>query len=555
MDKQAATTNNNRPWIAAYEDGQPADITAEFDDALALFRAAVQRAPERPALHYFDGTISYAELDALSDALAAALLDGGMQRGDRAALFLQNVPQFVITQLAIWKAGGIAVSINPMNRERELSVLLEDCQPCAIIAHDSDYAKVVGKVLADHPVAIRISTSELDFQTRNDPRLFANPQRQPPADTRDLLELTRQYAGHTPPAVHYQADDTALLVYTSGTTGLPKGAMNTHGNVTFTAQVYRDWMALRDGGPVLGIAPLFHITGQIGHVVLAWLLAAPLVLTYRFEAGVILDAIAEHQPEFTVGAITALIALMNHPAANADSLSSFRAVYSGGAPIAPAVVEQFQEKFGVYIRSAYGLTETTSPATVTPHQSLSPVDPEFGALSIGVPTFNTDVRIGDTETGAPLPNGQAGEIFIKGPQVIPGYWNKPEESAKALRDGWLATGDIGAINDAGWIFLIDRKKDMINASGYKVWPREVEDVLYTHPAVREAAVVSTPDEYRGESVKAVLSLKPGSEASAEDIIAFCKARMAAYKYPRIVEFLPELPKTATGKILRRELRG
>lgn len=545
---------NARPWIALYGDGHPEDIEPQFSDALAMFRSAVQRAPERPALKYFDNSISYAELDRMSDALAVALMDQGLQRGDRVALFLQNVPQFVIGELAAWKCGGIAVSINPMNRARELGLLLADSQPVALIAHESAWPEVVSKALAQQPVRIRISTSELDFQTRNDPRLFAASKRQQPGDALDLLELIERNSGRAPPEVHFRADDTALMVYTSGTTGAPKGAMNTHGNIGFTAQVYRDWMELPEGGAVLGMAPLFHITGLIGHIALSFLLTGPLVLAYRFEPGVMLDALAEHRPMFTIAAITALIALMNHPDAHAESLESLRAIYSGGAPIAAAVTEQFENKFGHYIRNAYGLTETTSPATVTPAQLRSPVDPEYGALSVGVPAYNTQVRIVDTD-GALLPAGQAGEIWIKGPQVIPGYWNKPEESAGALHDGWLATGDIGVMNADGWLFLVDRKKDMINAAGYKVWPREVEDVLYTHPAVREAAVVGIPDEYRGENVKAVLSLKAGASITAEEIIAFCKQRMAAYKYPRVVEFLPELPKTATGKILRRELRG
>ncbi|TAM12819.1 MAG: long-chain fatty acid--CoA ligase [Nevskiaceae bacterium] len=550
-----ATNAETRPWLACYAPGDPADLTPEFDDALALFRAAATRAPERPAIRYFDTTLSYAELDALSDALAVALVEAGMRPGDRVALFLQNVPQFVIGEIAAWKAGGIAVSINPMNRERELGVLLADCEPVAIIAHDTDYAGAVGKALAEHPVRIRIATSALDFQTRNDPRLFDGLRRHAEEGVADLLELTRRHAGSKPAPVHFPAADTALLVYTSGTTGVPKGAMNTHGNVCFTAQVYRDWIHLPDGSAVLGLAPLFHVTGLIGHIALAWLLAGPLVLSYRFNTGVMIDSIIEHQPAFTIGSITALIAIMNHPGVEASALASFQAVYSGGAAIPPAVVDAFRSKFGLYIRSGYGLTETTSPATVTPRHLESPVDPDSGALSVGVPTFNTAIRIGDPETGVPLPRGQEGEILIKGPQVVPGYWKKPDKTAQALHDGWLATGDIGVMNDAGWVFVIDRKKDMINASGYKVWPREVEDVLYTHPAVREAAVVSFADTYRGESVKAVLSLKAGTRVTEAEIIDFCKQRMAAYKYPRKVEFLPELPKTATGKILRRQLRG
>ncbi|WP_420466595.1 AMP-binding protein [Panacagrimonas sp.] len=552
--KTPAEPRDARPWTDLYAAGHAPDLNVQHAHALALFRSAVRRAADRPAIQYFDGVLSYAEVDALSDALAVALLERGLQRGDRVAVYLQNVPAFVIGLVAAWKAGGIAVSINPMNRERELGLLLADSQPSAIIAHETAYADVLSKVLTDHPVHTVITTCELEFQTRGDPRLFVSSERRQPVTTLDLMDLFDAHRGARPPPVDFAPDDIAMLVYTSGTTGLPKGAMNTHANVAFTAQVYRDWVQLEDGGGVLGIAPLFHITGLIGHIALSFLLAAPLVLAYRFEPGVVLDAIRDHQPQFTIGAITALIALMNHPDARADSLASLRAIYSGGAPIAPAVVEQFEKKFGLYIRNAYGLTETTSPSTVTPVDKRGPVDPDFGALSVGVPAFNTRIRIVDVDSGAPAAPGQSGEIAICGPQVVTGYWNKPKESAEAIRDGWLHTGDIGVMDAQGWIFLVDRKKDMINAAGYKVWPREVEDVLYTHPAVREAAVVGIPDEYRGESVKAVLSLKPGMDVSADEIVAFCKQRMAAYKYPRVVTFLPELPKTVTGKILRRELR-
>lgn len=549
--------SDDAAWTQLYAEGQPARIEAEYPNALAMFESAVQRAAQSPALLYFDGRLSYAELDRLSDALACGFIAHGVGRGDRVALFLQNIPQFVIALIASWKAGAIAVSINPMNRERELGLLLADCQPKALLCQDNAH-EVVAAALAAHPVDLLITTSPLDFQQRDDARVLDPALRRSPPPrlpgSIDFRALIEAHAGGRPPPRSFAPDDTALLVYTSGTTGLPKGAMNTHGNVAFTAQVYRDWIQVRESAPVLAIAPLFHITGLIGHIALCLLNAAPLILCYRFEPGVVLDAIREHRPEFSIGAITALIALMNHPDARSDSLASLRAIYSGGAPVALPVVEQFEARFGLYIHNAYGLTETTSPSTVTPLNRRGPVDPAFGALSVGVPTFNTEVRIVDTDSGAVLGPGSAGEIMIRGPQVIAGYWNKPDETAAALRDGWLATGDIGALDAEGWLYLVDRKKDMINASGYKVWPREVEDVLYSHPAVREVAVVGVADAYRGETVKAVLSLKPGHRLEADEVIAFCKARMAAYKYPRIVEFLPELPKTATGKILRRELR-
>ncbi|MBA4285078.1 MAG: acyl-CoA synthetase [Xanthomonadaceae bacterium] len=543
------------PWHRQYTAGRPLAPEVEHGDALSMFRAAVARAASAPAIHYFDSTLSFAEVDAQSDALACALLARGVGRGDRIALVLQNIPPFVIALIAAWKLGAIAVSINPMNRERELALLFGDCTPKAVIGHETACRDSLARVLEARPATIVVTTSELDYQTRHDPRLLAGIERHRADGVPDFAELVARHRGQRPPPVALDAADIALLVYTSGTTGLPKGAMNTHGNVAFTAQVYRDWIGLHDGDGILGIAPLFHITGLIGHIALSLLIAAPLTLTYRFEPGVMLDALRERQPAFTIGAITALLALMNHPAARRDSLASLRAIYSGGAPIAPAVVEQFEAKFGHYIRNAYGMTESTSPATICPVDRRAPVDPLFGALSIGVPTYRTDIRIVDADTGAPLADGEAGEILIRGPQVVPGYWGKPDATRDAIRDGWLHTGDIGVLDADGWLYLVDRKKDMINAAGYKVWPREVEDVLYTHPAVREAAVVGMPDAYRGETVKAVLSLKAGAQASSAEIIAHCRERMAAYKVPRIVEFIPELPKTVTGKILRRELRG
>jgi long-chain acyl-CoA synthetase len=330
--------------------------------------------------------------------------------------------------------------------------------------------------------------------------------------------------------------------------------MNTHRNVVFNAQAYRDWIGLGDEDVVLGVAPLFHITGLIGHLAAGLLVGMPVVLSFRFDADQALELIERHRVTFTVGSITVFIALMNAPSAGDRDTSTFRKLVSGGAPIAPPTVEAFEAKFGAYIHNIYGLTETTSPSHCVPIGTRAPVDEGSGALSVGVPIFSTVVKILDDE-GNELPPGEVGEIVTSGPQVVPGYWNKPEETEHAIPGGELHTGDVGVMDADGWFYIVDRKKDQINAAGYKVWPREVEDVLYAHEAVREAAVVGVPDEYRGESVKAFVSLKPGAQADADALIAFCKERMAAYKYPRAIEFVDELPKTASGKILRRELRA
>jgi long-chain acyl-CoA synthetase len=544
---------DDRPWLANYR-GQPADYTLEHDDALAMFRDGLARDPSGVALRYFDGSITRQELDEFSDGLASGLLANGFQPGDRLAVYLQNVPQFVIAMVATWKAGGVMVSVNPMSRSRELSHLLKDSGATVLVSLETLYDEVAREVLADTDVRLVLTTSELEYQTRDDERLFAGVTRHRPEGTTGFAELIDEHRGQAPPPVQLGLDDVAFLTYTSGTTGVPKGAMNTHRNVVFTAQVYRDWMGLGAGGSILGVAPLFHITGLIGHIALSLLVPMPLVLAYRFEPQVVLDAMREHRPTFTIGAITALNALLQAPGFREDDFSSFEVVYSGGAAISPTAEQAFRAATGKQVHNAYGLTETTSPMTVTPLGAPSPVDPVSGALSVGVPAPNTIVRIMDDD-GTDLPLGEIGEIVAEGPQVVAGYWGKPEETAANLPGGALRSGDVGYMNPEGWVFIVDRKKDMINASGYKVWPREVEDVLAEHPAVRESAVVGVPDDKRGETVKAFVSTKAGTTVTAEELIAHCKERMAAYKYPRTVVLLDELPKTVTGKILRRELRG
>jgi long-chain acyl-CoA synthetase len=545
---------DEKPWLAHYAAGQPAEIDVEYDNALAAFQATVERNPQGDAIRYFDGRITYRELDQLTDAFAAGLADSGFTKGDRVALYLQNVPQFVIGLVGTWKAGGIAVSINPMNRERELQQLLADSGARVLVCLQGLYRDVAASVIGNTGVQTVITTSELEYQTRNDARVFAGIERIPCEDTLDLAELLARFAGHAPPVVSLAPEDVAFLTYTSGTTGPPKGAMTTHRNVVFNAQTYRDWIGIGPDDVVLGVAPLFHITGLVGHIAISLLTGARLVLMYRLDPALTIETVEAERVTFTVGSITVFIALMNVPDVDKDALASLTKIYSGGAPIPPSTVKAFQSAFGHYIHNIYGLTETTSPSHAVPFGAEAPVDEASGALSVGVPVYNTVVRIvGDA--GQDLPAGEIGELVTTGPQVVAGYWNKPDESAAALSGGSLHTGDVGYMDERGWFYIVDRKKDQINAGGYKVWPREVEDVLYEHEAVREAAVVGVPDPYRGETVKAFVSLRPGASLTEEELIAFAKERMAAYKYPRQIEFLDEIPKTVTGKLLRRELRA
>jgi long-chain acyl-CoA synthetase len=276
----------------------------------------------------------------------------------------------------------------------------------------------------------------------------------------------------------------------------------------------------------------------------------------RFDPATMLRLMERWRGSFTVAAITVFTAIMNFPELKNYDISSMKKVFSGGAPVSPTIVDNFEKATGVYIHNVYGLTETTSPSHATPMGMHPPVDPDSGALSVGVPIPNTICKIVDVATGDELPIGEVGELITKGPEVVAGYWQKPEETAYAIRDGYLHTGDVAKMDSDGWFYIVDRKKDLIIVSGYKVWPRDVEDVLYQHPAVREAAVVGIADPYRGETVKAYVALKGGYEGKVteEELIAFCKERMANYKYPRFIEFLDELPKTTTGKYLRRELR-
>ncbi len=546
-----------KPWLSRYDPDQPAEISPEFTDALSMFRASVSRNPDGDAIRYFGGRITSRELDELSDAFAIALRDLGVGNGVRVALYLQNVPQFVIGLVATWKAGGVAVPVNPMYRARELDAVLRDSGARVLVCLQSLYRDVAAGVVSGTDVTTVVTTSELEYRARDDQRVFAGLEPIECDGSVGMAALIERFRGQRPSQgspVSFTASDTAVLTYTSGTTGPPKGAMNTHGNVVFNSQAYRQWCRLGPDDVVLGVAPLFHITGLIAGVTLALLLGAPLVLGYRFEPSVAIDTIRDERPTFTVGSITVFIALMNAPNAERDALASLTKIWSGGAPIPPSTVKAFQAQFGQYIHNVYGLTETTSPSHAVPSGATAPVDETSGALSVGVPIFNTVVRIvGDD--GQDLQAGEVGEIVTSGPMVVPGYWHQPEETEHALPGGALHTGDVGYMDAAGWFYLVDRKKDQINAGGYKVWPREVEDVLYQHESVREAAVVGVPDAYRGETVKAFVSLRPGKTATAEELIGFCRSQLAAYKYPRQIEFLDELPKTVSGKLLRRELRA
>lgn len=533
-------------------------MTAQWTDArpdsvLEAFRRTATTTPDEVALWFLGHELTAAELDRRSDALAAGLLAEGIAPGDRVALYLQNDPQYVVALLATWKAGGIAVAVNPMLTAREVRLILDDSAAAALVALAELYD-------AHGATAVRGSTVRTVVTT--DPFVDAPGHRPAGAvvgasdGTHDLEVLVAAHAGDRPPQHVPAPADTAVLTYTSGTTGRPKGACNTHRNVVGGGLAYRDLYRIGPPGAVLGIAPLFHVTGLSGHIAAALVSGVPLVLTHRFDTAVVSEAIRSTRPTFTVAAITALMALCRADPDARATFSSFTAIASGGAPIAPAVVAEFEAATGHYVHNAYGMTETTSPTHAVPPGERAPVDPRSGALAVGRPVPDCTTRVVD-EAGSELPVGEVGELEVGGSRIVPGYWGRPQETAAAIVDGRLRTGDVGFLDAQGWYYVVDRKKDMIVASGYKVWPRDVEDVLLSHPAVADAAVVGVPDPHRGETVKAVVALRPGvADAPTPDaLIAWSKERMAAYKYPRIVEIVDEVPKTATGKVLRRALRG
>jgi long-chain acyl-CoA synthetase len=517
-----------KPWLQHYR--VSAELPVPGNTVLDVFEAHARKNPDAPALRYFDGTITFGELDDRAERFASLLAQAGIGKGDRIALSLQNDPEFAIALLGGWKRGAIVVPLNPMFRRKEIDYHLRDSGSRLWIALDELATDEHRESAAGVGVERIITRAELP----------------------DLL------ASHTPdPAVRAAPapDDIAHLVYTSGTTGNPKGAMILHRNVAFNAEVFRVWMEMGAGDSILAVAPLFHITGLVAHLAVAFWTGIPLILFHRFDAAQAVRLAHKWKATMTVAAITAYIALMN--SGERPEGGFMPKCYSGGAPVAPGLVAQFEDRFGSYIHNIYGLTESTSPSHATPFGARAPVDPASGALSIGVPIPNCEAKvISLDDPTAELPPGEAGELALRGPMMFTGYWNKPEETARAFHDGYFRTGDVAIMDEQGWFYLVDRKKDMIIASGFKIWPREVEDTLYQHPAVREAAVIGVPDPYRGETVKAFVALKEGcGKTEPSEIIAFCRDRIAAYKCPREVEFLDELPKTATGKFLRRALRG
>lgn len=533
----AANPYEAKPWLALFPAGQPHGIIPRFGDMLTAFRASLAAGEQDMAIRFGGSGLTYGDLDRASDRLAGWGAGNGIKRGDRIAIILQNVPEFAVATLAAWKLGAIPVPGNPMYRAAELARQFTDSRPVLVICH-ADHADCVRDALAQadcDAIVLDVDGND-ELATRHGSFADAIADDAP-----------------APPSIELAPDDLGLMLYTSGTTGTPKAAMIRHSSLATNSEAMAVWFGIDPQSRILAIAPLFHITGFVAHMTMAFHAHAALILMGRLDPAKALTIIRSERPTWTIGAITAFNALASLPDVSPADFASFHRVDSGGAPIAPALREMIAGRIGHAVLSAYGMTETASVTHSCPAGIEVPVDPGSGALSVGIPFIGTEAMVADDQ-GQPVPIGESGEIWMRGPQVMTGYWNKPDETAATLVDGWMRSGDVGFMDERGWFYLIDRKKDCIIASGYKIWPREVEDALHTHPAVREAAVVGAPCAYRGETVVAHVSLRTGTETDEAGLIAHCRERLAAYKVPRAVRITADLPKTATGKIQRNVLR-
>lgn len=538
-------------WVKSWPDGIPQKLDFPNKPLYDFLRDKAERNPKKVAINYYGREIRFQELDDLSDRFAAALNDLGLKKGDRVSLYLENCPQFVIAYYGILKAGGVVVAANPMFKEDELLYELKDSGTKIIIALDHLYP-LVREIQKKIQLSQAIVTSYWDFLPQN-PSLPIHPSMQPPKEvfprTLDFLDLLEKYEPEPPrPEINMQ-DDLALLQYTSGTTGLPKGAMITHYSLLFNTVGSTVWSGITEDDVHLSVLPFFHVTGMIHGMNRPIYTGTTNVMISRFDTETAIKAIADFRCTVWVSITTMNVAVVNFPDIHKYNLQSLKHCSSGGAPIPGEILQRWREIVGPELIEGYGLSETISQTHINPISN-----PRYG--SVGIPHFGVECRIVDVDTQEEIPIGEEGELIIKGPMVTKGYWNNPEETEKVLKDGWFSTGDIARMDHDGYFYIVERKKDMIKASGYSVFPAEVEALMYEHPAVQEVAVIGVPDPHRGENIKAFIILRPQYKGLVrkEEMIAWAKNKMAAYKYPRTVEFVDELPKTGSGKILKRALR-
>ncbi|MEM1537745.1 MAG: long-chain fatty acid--CoA ligase [Candidatus Nezhaarchaeales archaeon] len=547
-----------KPWLKFYPEWVPKTIEYPETSLPQLLKETARKYPNRVAIVFEGFKITFKELDHLADRFATALAGLGVRKGDVVAIFLPNTPQFVIGYYGAMRIGAIVTTVSPLYKERELEYQLNDSEAETIVTLDLLYP-TVRKVWEKTRLKRVIVTSIGDFLPavkrvlgrllKKVPYLKVAPK----PGVYFFRELLKTYPANPPSVEVKPKEDLALLQYTGGTTGLPKGAMLTHYNLVSNAIMCSYWVPEKPGtGVVLGVLPLFHIYGMTTVMNLSIVHASTMVLLPRFDPMKVLKSIAKYKVTEFPGVPTMYAMLIAHPDIAKYDISSVRFCISGAAPLPPQVQKRFMELTGGILIEGYGLTEA-SPVT-----HANPMDSTMKTVkigSIGIPWPDTEAKIVDLETGTKeLKPGEVGELVVKGPQVMKGYWRKLEETRSTLRDGWLYTGDVGKMDEDGYFYIVDRKKDLIKYKGYSVYPRELEDVLYEHPAVKLCAVVGKPDPEAGEIPKAYVVLKEGMSATAEEIMNFTKQRVAPYKAIREVEFRSELPLTPAGKVLRRVLK-
>lgn len=554
----------DRPWQKMYEKGVPGDIVyPEGMVVTDLLDRAAARFPNNPATIFptalgsrlVAGKLTYRDLDAATNRFANALIQLGVQKGDRVAILFPNSPQFVISYLGALKAGAVVIAFNPVYTEHEIERQLNDCGAETVVTMTKWYPTIkkiqaqtrVTRVIATnikdyfHPVASLLFTLAKEksegFRVQLDPKDYS-------------FKMMLQNASPAKPNVQISPDDIALLQYTGGTTGVPKGAVLTHRNLVSNCLQSAAWFTTaQDGKEVtLSIIPFFHMYGMMIAMLITLYKAGALVLFPRFELQQAFMAMDTYKPTIFPGVPALYIQFINSPDVHKHDLRSVKTCLSGAAPLPQEVQTGFEMLSGGRLVEGYGMTES-SPLT-----HANPINGERRTGSIGVPVPSTDARIVNPENADEvMPPGSVGELAIKGPQVFQGYWNRPEESVQTLRNGWLITGDIARMDDDGFFYIVERKKDMIIIGGYKVFPRDIEEELFKHPKVKEATVIGVPHPKMGEVPKAFVVLKEGETCTEQEIIDYMKQNVADYKVPRQIEFRDALPKTIIGKVLKRQL--
>jgi long-chain acyl-CoA synthetase len=553
--------NGDRPWFKSYDSGVTPTFEIPEQPVHKYLEISAEKYPDNTAIIFKGRKISYKELNELADAVAASLAANGFKKGDRAVIYMPNTPQFVMTYYGILKAGGIVIATNPLYTERELEHQLSDCGAETVFVLSLFYNQLKKVQKSGHTNVKRVIVANVKEFLPTHLRILFTIAKEAKEGHRVNIEpgdMTFQdfvTAGKQlpKPNVSVSPEDTALLQYTGGTTGLSKGAIGLHKGLAANTQAAKAWLPnLKMGEEIILTAiPLFHSYGMVAAMNFAIFIGGTMILIVNpRDQEDVLGSINKYKPTIFPGVPAMYVAINNNPdvAAGKYDIRSIRVCLSGSAPLLLETKERFEQLTGGRLVEAYGLTE----AHVATH--ANPISGENRPGSIGLPLPGIDCKIVDPEEGVnELGVNEIGELIIKGPSIMKGYWNMPTETANTLRENWLYTGDIARMDEDGYFYIEDRKKDMIIAGGYNVYPREVEEVLARHPAVLEVSVAGVPDAKRGETVKAWVVKKPGDNTTAEEIIEWSKDQLAKYKYPRTIEFRDELPKTTVGKILKREL--